>query len=144
MSTLSPTLGFKVANGIDADAYSADVNGTGIDCRGFDYALIVVNMGDLADTVTALDITVQESSDDAVGDAYADVTGATINVDPDGNTTWDNTARMALVRLRGRERYLRVILENYAGSGTADLGVSVLLTNAQYAETDKTSLDFSV
>lgn len=80
-------------------------NGAGIDCRGFDEALIVVAAGAVTGSGSHV-FKVQESGDNAVADAYADVASAAFTAITADN---DNTVYVGRVNLRERQRYLRVV-----------------------------------
>ena len=112
----------KAVVGIVADNHSAStVNGTGFDTRGFESALIIVNSGANGSSGT-VDIKMQESSDDAVADAYADISGAAFTQITEAN---DNTIYVGTVKLEGRERYLRAVA--VVGTAACDLGITVVL-----------------
>jgi len=88
---------------------------TAIDTKDFDYCTIDVILGATDIGITVLKV--QESDDDAVADAYADVTGLVFgtSTDIDGSlsvvpsATDDNKVFTFEVDLRGRERYLDVV-----------------------------------
>ena len=112
----------KAVVGIAPTAYDPTTkNGAGFDCMGFDDALVIVNCQTVVATGT-LDIKVQESSDDASADPYADVTSAAFTqIDPDN----DNSIYVGRVDLSGRERYLRIV--GVVGTAAANFGVTVIL-----------------
>lgn len=112
----------KAAVGILAQDHAvATVNGTGIDTRGYDEALIILNAGTATATGTA-DVKLQESSDDDVADTYADITGAAFTQVTAAN---DETVYVGRIRVKNFERYIRVV--SVVGTDTVELGVSVIL-----------------
>jgi len=112
----------KAVVGLASDEYSAaTVNGTGLDCRGFTDALVIVNSGTTVGSGT-LNIKVQESSDDDVADSYADVTDATFTEITAAN---DVTVYVGRVDLSGRERYLRIV--GVIATAASSFGVTVIL-----------------
>jgi len=89
-----------------ADSWAASANASsGVDCRGFRQALVIVNAGAMVSGGT-LDVTIQESSDDGSSDAYVAVTGATFTQITAAN---DNALYIGRVDLTKRERYIRVL-----------------------------------
>lgn len=109
-----------------------------IDTRGFDYALLMVNLGVL-DTTATLVIKVQEC--DTSGGTYTDITGATFTVDVDAD---DSTVAIGQIRLHGRERYFKVV-GTYGGSASVAYSASVLLMGAQYTDADASpTMEFEV
>lgn len=96
---------------------------TAIDTLGFDYCVIAIQIG--ATDIAMAALKVQESDDNAVADAYADVVGLRFGTDAgiDGVTSTlpaadaDNTIRLFFIDCRKRERYLKVAAT--AGDGTA-------------------------
>ncbi|MGB0889969.1 MAG: hypothetical protein ACPGWS_06755 [Solirubrobacterales bacterium] len=106
MSQTNPSNALDVRDCIEPASRTAGAtNGAAIDCRGFEYAMFIVASGTNQATGT-LDCKIQESSDNAVSDAYADVTGATFTQITTAN---DTAVRVCQVRLHGRERYLRMV-----------------------------------
>ena len=101
------------------------VNGTGIDCKGYDEALIVLALGIIPSTGT-VDVKIQESSDNGAADTFADVTGAAFaqKVAASGALTY-----VGRINLRGRERYLRSVV--VVANQTVPLGVLAILSQAK-------------
>lgn len=111
----------KAEIGIAAqDQAIGTVNGSGIDTRNFDEALIIVNVGD-ATTGTA-DIKVQQSSDDGAGDAYTDIAGAAFTQIDTNN---DQTVYVARLRVKNFERYIRIV--SVVATAAIELSVDVIL-----------------
>lgn len=80
-------------------------NGTGVDTKGFAEAMIVIMAGAVTSNGSHA-FKVQESSDDAVADAYADISSATFTAITADN---DNAVYVGRLNLRTRERYIRVV-----------------------------------
>lgn len=95
-------------------------NGTGVDCKGFGEALIVVMAGATTGSGSHA-FKVQESSDDASADAYADITDATFTAITTAN---DNAVYVGRLNLRNRERYIRVV---DTGSTEVLLGAALVI-----------------
>lgn len=95
-----------VKRALATQALTATANGAGVDCRGFDRACLVVNVGTAGGTSPTLDVKLQESSDDGAVDTYADVASATFTQVTTAN---DVAAFLADIDLTKRERYLRAV-----------------------------------
>lgn len=88
-------------------SYSAGAqNGTGVDCRGFDDLKVVLSNGVFTATGD-ITLKLQESDDNGVSDAYADITGATMTNMPIAS---DETVYVANVNLAKRKRYIRAVV----------------------------------
>ena len=125
----------KFTQALKPDTYSAALgDGTAIDGRGFQYAIFIVSAGTIDAAGAAV---VQIESSDAVAGTYADVTGAVVTADTDGEVL------TIAVRLDGTSGWVRT--KNATSSGTSiDLGVTCVLTNAinsaNYASTPTVSV----
>lgn len=105
---------------------TADANGTGVDCKGFRSAMVLVEAGtiDTTDTDETYTINIEESSDNST---YAAVSGLT--------TTITASDTQKLIRVEGldtdRSRYLRAVLD--VGGTTPSIAGSVhfLLGNSE-------------
>ena len=118
---------------------TASVNGTGIDCRGFGEALIVLNIG--AFTSGDLDVKIQESSDDGVGDTFADITGAVFT---QKGTTDANKVFVGRVAVSETERFIRARAV-MATTPNADFSVDVyLLPDSERPVTQAIASEFQV
>lgn len=121
MTAMTPKSAFKIVDALSADDFGSTApNATqclNIDTKGFRWATFVVNCGNIAGTSAIAKV--QESSDNFVSDAAADVTGAAF-------TTWgdssDNTTRSLTIDLQKCERYLQlaftydsITASNFAG-----------------------------
>jgi hypothetical protein len=130
----------KALPGINPASYTVGQTGPVIDARGYEYALIVMHFGALNDSA-ALAIKVQD--DPASGGSYTDITGAIYNATEAGGSADDNTIKVGLVRLHGKQRYLRVV----STAGTADAcvyGVQVILFHADYTKALEQTFSFNV
>jgi len=125
----SPHQHVLVKPSLDPESRTAAANGLGVDCLGFEEALIVFHLGahDRTTGDETIEAKVQESSDNGAGDAFADVPGATTgvlgNVVP--NATSGNLY-LIHVNLSKRERFLRVVTA-VAGTTPIDLCSAVIL-----------------
>ena len=79
---------------------NSNTNGTGVDTKGFGYALGRFYVGVTTGNIDVLKV--QESNDDST---YADITGASFTALP--GATDDNKVWTINIDLRGRQRYLR-------------------------------------
>ena len=95
-------------------------NGAGVDCKGYGEALVVVIAGATTSNGSHA-FKVQESSDDAVADAYADITDATFTAITTSN---DNAVYVGRLNLRGCERYIRVV---DTGTNQTMLGAALIV-----------------
>jgi hypothetical protein len=97
---------------LDPESRTAAANGSGVNCAGYDRALAILHLGahDRTTGDEVLDVKIQESSDDAAADAYADVVGGAFaqigNVVP--NATRGNVYLLD-IKLTKREQYLRAV-----------------------------------
>lgn len=93
----------------------ATVNGTGIDCAGYETLIVDVELGAIADasnkTVT---VKLQESSDNGSVDTFADITLATTGA---VLTAGHNKPYLFDVNLSEHERYIRAVATGGAGDG---------------------------
>jgi len=125
----TPTDHVLVKPTLDPESRTASANGKGVDCRGFEEALVIFHLGAHDRTTGDEEITfkVQESSDDGSTDTYADVSGATTGAI--GNVTPDATAGKTWcinINLAKRERYLRGVTVA-AGTTPVDLCSAVII-----------------
>ncbi len=109
----------KVVNGITSQLQTAGtVNGTGIDTRDFDEALIVLNAGATSGSGT-LDVKVQDSADNS---SFTDISGAAFT---QITTATDVANYVGRVRTKAYRRYIRIVSVNAVAD--AQVAVSVLL-----------------
>lgn len=113
-----------------------------VDTRGFDHCTFVVYLGDLDIAMTAFKV--QESSNDS---DYSDITGATLNggTDTAGTTTTlpsatdDNKIYLIHVDMRGRKRYLDLVITGGDGSTGTYLSAMAILSKREQLTSRATS-----
>ena len=121
-------LGLETARVINVTPPAAIVDNAGfttaaVDTRGFRKCTFLVILGALDIALAAFKL--QESDDNGSSDAFADVDGADFSVDGTlPSATADNGIYAIRVDLRGRERYLDLVLTG--GDGTAGTFATVL------------------
>jgi hypothetical protein len=101
------------------------VNGTGIDCKGYDESLILLALGTIPSTGT-VDVKIQESRDNGVADTFTDITGAVFTQKVAGTGALTYVGR---INLHGRKRYLRSVV--VVANQTVPMGVLAILSQAQ-------------
>ena len=102
-------------------------NSTGVDCRGFRRALVIVNAGTATSGSAgsgSLAVTVQESSDDGSSDAYAAITGAAFAAITTAN---DEAIYIGSIDLTKRERYIRCSHVMTVGAASIEVSSCILL-----------------
>lgn len=130
----TPSASLLAKPSLDPEVRTAAANGAGVDCRGFEDALVILHVGahDRTTGDETLDVKLQQSSDDGSADAYADVAGAAFaqlgNVVP--NATKGNTYVMN-VKLSKRERYLRAVGTPGGTTPSTNYSVQIILLNAR-------------
>ena len=114
--------GLKAVIGIPAQDHAvATVDGDGVDTNGYDEALVILNAGTATATGTA-NVKLQESSDNAVADAFTDIAGAAFVEVVAAN---DETVYVGRIRVKNFERYIRAV--SIVGTDTVELGVIIIL-----------------
>lgn len=98
---------------------TAQTPSTGEDCRGYDFAKVVVSLGVL-DSGGALTITVHDSPDNST---FTAVTGASMSI----TDTMDGTVKFGTVRLNPRARYIKCNVA-VAGSQSMVYGINLELS----------------
>ncbi len=131
--TLAPLVAISsaatVTTGNAATSYGGNTNG-GIDTRGFRRLIAIAAIG--ASTATqSISWKLQQSSDEAVGDAYTDITGAAGTALTDSN---DNGCSVIDLNLNGVERYVRVSYTS-SNTGATTFGVIGILCDPIVAPT---------
>lgn len=112
--------GIKFVASLVAATRTADADGTGVDTKGFNSAVAVIQAGDidLASTDETYAFKIGESDDNST---FKDVTGLTTTVTTDNQTK--------LIRIEGlgtsRKRYLRVSLD--VGGTTPSIPCSAVI-----------------
>ncbi|MFZ9311563.1 MAG: hypothetical protein ACO24O_08695 [Arenimonas sp.] len=112
---------------------NASATTASVDTKGYDYAVITVYFGAMDIAVTAMKL--QESDDDST---YADITGATF-AGGYPSATSDNTAWKFYVDLRGRKRYLDLVLTLGDGAAGTYVAAFAELSRAENAPYDITT-----
>lgn len=132
----TPATFSKAVSTIANDARTADINGTGVDARGFAQALVIMDLGDLTDAGT-LAIKLQESDDNST---FTDITGAAYTVATNAD---DGLVKLGSVRLHKKGRYLRAVGD---GDGTQShtYGVILLLTDPSDSSLASSTMEFAV
>lgn len=110
----------SIAAGIASGTYTTTQTGTGVDTRGYEYAVVVLNAGTFTADET---LTLKVQTSDASGSGYADVTGAAF---AQITTSNDAAVYYGVVRLHGSARYLRLV-GTHTGSGNAVYGADIVL-----------------
>lgn len=118
MSNLhTPSQHVLVKQGIAPQAVGtgATVTGNAIDTMGYETALFVVEAGAIADSAdVSVSVKLQQSSDNAVSDAYADITDATTGAIVNAG---QNEPYLIEVNLSEQERYLKPIATGGSSGG---------------------------
>ena len=109
--------------------HTSSNTGAVVDCRGYEFAKIVLNTGTFTSSAT-MNVTVREGA--TAGGSFSDITGAAFAAVTTAN---DQTAYVGIVRLDGTERYLRC-QATYSGTGKAPMGTTIELIRGQYGEED--------
>ena len=122
-----PATGTKTVVAIASQSITSatDTNSSGIDLSEFKgWVKIVVNAGTFTGASPAMDIDIQESSDDGSSDAYADVTGASFT-----QITTSNDAQLHVARLlpSAVERYIRIQATSSGTITAIPIGITVEL-----------------
>lgn len=122
MSVMNPAAlvkgtGYTLAPG----TLTATTVGSGVDCLGADYALVVLIFGTVSSSNTAT-IKVYQSADDASAGTYAAITGATYTC----TGGEDNTVVFGAVRLHGKSRYLKLVYTETATGQSTVLGAALI------------------
>lgn len=106
---------------------TADANGTGVDTKGYNDAMLVVQAGDidLANADETYVIELEESDDNST---WSDVSGVSVTITADNQT---GVARVRELNVT-RKRYLRAVL-NVGGTTPSFPGSAVFLLGEAYA-----------
>lgn len=135
---------YRVAIAPAAIIDNTSATATAIDCRGYSYLEIPVQLGATDIAVTVLKL--EES--DTSGSGYTDITGATFSAgtNVDGvalalpSATDDNQPHVFQVNLVGRRRFIRVVCTFGDGAAGGFVAATARLSNASYlppVSTDK-------
>lgn len=118
--------GRQLTAGIRAD--TGATNGTGVDFTTSSSFGLVAHLHVFAFTGTSVTVKIQESSDNAVGDAYADVTGGTFTAVTGANVS----QRIATAGNLAVERWLRVVTTGTFSAASFSVVVTRHLTATVY------------
>jgi len=99
------------------------VTGTGIDCKGYDEALIMLAVGVMPSTDGTVDVHIEESA--VLGSGYTDITGAVFAIVNAG----ESLSYVGRLNLRKRKRYIRAI--SVVANQTTPLYIGAVLSQAQ-------------
>lgn len=122
----NPKSSTKVVQHLAPVALSAtNTPSAGVDVEGFNFLQLITAVGVVGASAT-IDVKLQHSSaSDGTGDAFADITGATLTQIAVGNT---GTVRLLELNLSSKiKKYVRVV-STYGGSGTAVVGHVIVLS----------------
>lgn len=121
----------RVMNGVVAG--TTDQTSSAIDTQGYEGVKIYTALGAITSgAVTS--VKVQQSSDDAAADAYADLTGTSVTVADD-----DDNQVVVHDIYRPRERYLKVVIDRGTQNAVIDGIIAVLYGADKMPTTDDTS-----
>lgn len=132
----TPSAHVLVKPSFDPEARTASANGAGIDCRGYERALVILHVG-AHDRVTGdetLDVKIQSSSDNGSADAFADVSGAAFaQIAGQSIDATKGNVYVGNINLAGRERYLRAVGTAAGTTPSTAYSVIFLLFNPRNA-----------
>jgi len=109
--------------------------GTGVDLKGYESATVLIHIGDSGDTLSGTVLitpSIQESDDDAVTDAYADIPASGMNVVVGDMNVIDapsedtKVIQVNLLAGLGRKRWVRVLL-TFTGTHTNGTPISAVV-----------------
>lgn len=110
--------------GLQPKAYTSSTNGTGVDTRGFEEALVILHAGTWTDGTHT--VKVQESTDNST---FSDVSGAAFTAVSSAAT--DDDVWVGRLNLRNRDRYIRLVNTVASATTGAVLGAEVILCGAR-------------
>lgn len=108
-------------------AGGTDTLGTAIDCLGYRYAVVLPVYASSLSTASAVTVSVED--DPASGGSFTAVEGASQVL-----VVGQDVQSFGVVRLEGRERYLKLRIQ--VTGGNASMGAVVLRFGANYNEQD--------
>ncbi len=127
MTTRDMKNNVDVAQSLVPASRTATVNGTGVDLRGYEAAMAVIDRGAIGGTSPSFTFEVQESDDDASYNAVADA-------DLDGTEPVDTSGdAVSRIGYKGGKRYIRVAITAVSGtSPTLLCSVAVMRGNHNF------------
>ena len=134
MNIHTPSSRLKVQPTLDPEVRTAVANGAGVDCRGFEDALVILHIGahDRTTGDETLNVKLQESSDNGSGDAFADVAGgAFAQIAGQAIDATKGNSYVMNVKLSKRERYLRAVGTPAGTTPSTAYSVQIVLLNAR-------------
>ena len=105
-------------------AQTSTANGTGVDTKGYDNAMVTLEVGAVSGTSPTLDVKIQESDDNST---FSDVSGATFTQVTAANSS--QKIRVAELNVP-RKRYLRAVATIGGTSPSFTMAVNILLGRA--------------
>jgi hypothetical protein len=119
----------KVLSSLIPAVRTASANGTGVDTKGYNSAMAVINAGDIDLTTTdeTYAFKIQDSADNS---SFADVTGLTTAVTADNDVKLIRIAGLATPTIR---RYVRVVA-TLGGTTPSWPGSALILLGNAYTE----------
>lgn len=121
----NPNTNVKSDATLASATYTSTQTTAGIDTKGFNDLLLLVNCGAVTSTAT-LDITLEES--DASGSGYAAITSPATAALTQITASADSQQFRVRVNLASRKRYIRVV-GTYGGSGNVPISIDHVLFN---------------
>ncbi len=118
---------------LDLRTVTADAQSTGVDVSALiGRGLLLVTIGVPNNADNTIEVQVQESTDDAANDPYADISGATT-----GLITSDvATVEEIDLDLKAAEEFIRISYEQVAGTGVSYEVACVLIAGGQVLPND--------
>ncbi len=136
MNIHTPSAQVKVVPSLGTDRTTTAQKGLGVDCLGFERALINFHVAahDYTTTDETLDVKLQESVDDVDGD-YADVSGGTFaQLKAQTVTTTSGISFQMNVNLSLRKRWLRVVATPGGTTPIDSVTIDFILFNPRYTD----------
>ena len=121
----TPSEQVKTAPGFSAAITAATVNGTSVDCQGFETGKAIFNAAPSGGGTTS-DCKLQESDDNA---AWVDVAGGAF---AQATTAGGAKIQVMNIKLSNRKRYLRLVHTGAGGSAAGTAYGLIELYNARY------------
>jgi hypothetical protein len=143
----TPSDHLRIAPTLAPAVRTTGANGAGVDCRGFEDALVVLNVGAHDHTTgdETLDVKLQESSDNGSSDAFADVAGAAfVQIAAQTIDATKGNSYVLNVKLSKRKRYLRAVGTAAGTTPSTAYGVQIELINPRNSPVTQDAAAISV
>lgn len=130
----TPSNHLRVTPSLVPAVRTTGANGAGVDCRGFEDALVILHVGahDRTTGDETLDVKIQESSDNGGSDAFADVAGAAFaQIAAQSIDATKGNSFVMNVKLSKRERYLRAVGTPAGTTPSTAYDVQIVLLNSR-------------